>query len=101
MTKKSIIIREKKRKFLINKYFKIRLNLKKKISSSKTSSFNRWKAIIKLQLLPRDSSYIRSKNRCAITGRPHGFLRKFGLSRIKFREFACKGYIPGLKKSSW
>ncbi len=101
MTKKSIIIREKKRKLLINKYYKIRLNLKKIISNSNTSNINRWKAIVKLQLLPKDSSYIRSKNRCLLTGRPHGYLRKFGLSRIKFREFAFKGYIPGLKKSSW
>ncbi len=101
MTKKSIIMREKKRRFLINKYFRKRLTLKKIISNNKTSNVNRWKAIIKLQLLPKDSSYIRSKNRCIITGRPHGYLRKFGLSRIKFREFASKGYIPGLKKSSW
>ncbi len=101
MTKKSIIVREKKRKYLINKFYKKRLFLKKIISSNKTTNINRWKAIIKLQLLPRDSSYIRSRNRCNITGRSRSYIRKFGLSKMKFREFASNGYIPGLKKSSW
>ncbi len=101
MAKKSIIIREKKRKFLINKFFKKRVYLKKIISNLNTSNLDRWKSIVKLQSLPRDSSYVRSRNRCNITGRSYSYMRKFGLSRIKFREFACKGYIPGLKKSSW
>lgn len=100
MTKKSIIIRQKKRKFLINKFYKKRILLKKIISNINTSNIERWNAIVKLQLLPRDSSYIRSRNRCNLTGRPHSYIRKFGLSRIKFREFAAKGYIPGIKKSS-
>ncbi len=101
MTKKSIIVRENKRLFLIKKFFLRRKKLKKIISSNKTSNIERWKAIVKLQSLPRDSSIIRHRNRCKLTGRPHAYLRKFGLSRMKFREFAVKGYIPGLKKSSW
>ncbi len=101
MTKKSIIARENKRSFLIKKFYFKRIKLKKIISNSRTSNKDRWKAIIKLQSLPRNSSIVRHRNRCMLTGRPHAFLRKFGLSRIKFREFAVKGDIPGLKKSSW
>ncbi len=101
MTKKSIIARENKRSFLIKKFFFKRKELKKIISSNKTSNIKRWKAIVKLQSLPRNSSVVRHRNRCKLTGRPHAYLRKFGLSRLKFREFAVKGYIPGLKKSSW
>ena len=58
-------------------------------------------AALKLQQLPRDSSKSRQQNRCNITGRPHGYLRKFGLSRIKLREAAMRGEVPGLKKASW
>ncbi len=101
MTKKSIIIRENKRIKLIKKYYYIKLKLKRIISNIKSSSKERWNAIIKLQSLPRNSSICRHRNRCKLTGRSHGYLRKFGLSRIKFREFAVKGDIPGLKKSSW
>ncbi len=101
MTKVSIIMRQEKRKKLINKYFNIRLKLKKIISNNNTSNLDRWRSIKKLQSLPKDSSYIRSRNRCNITGRSYSYIRKFGLSRIKFREFASKGYIPGLRKSSW
>ncbi len=101
MTKKSILAREKKRKILAKKFYLIRMKLKKIISNINISNKDRWKAVIKLQSLPRDSSIIRQRNRCRQTGRSHGFLRKFGLSRIKFREFAVNGDIPGLKKSSW
>ncbi len=101
MTKKSILAREKKRKILSKKFYSIRMKLKKIISNVNISNKDRWKAVIKLQSLPRDSSIIRQRNRCRQTGRSHGFLRKFGLSRIKFREFAVNGDIPGLKKSSW
>ncbi len=101
MTKKSIIIREYKRSILIKKFFLKRLKLKKIISSIKSSNKERWKAIVKLQSLPKNSSICRHRNRCKLTGRPHGYLRRFGLSRIKFREFAVNGDIPGLKKSSW
>ncbi|MCH2456063.1 MAG: 30S ribosomal protein S14, partial [Idiomarina sp.] len=65
------------------------------------SDEERWEAVLKLQKLPRDASPSRQRNRCRITGRPHGILRKFGMSRIKVREMAMRGEIPGLKKASW
>ncbi len=101
MSKKSIIMREKKRIFLIKKFFLIRLKLRKIICDKNSSYEDKWKASIKLQSLPRDSNICRHRNRCSQTGRANGYIRKFGLSRIKFREFAARGDIPGLKKSSW
>lgn len=101
MTKESVKAREIKRLKLINKYFKQRLFLKKVIANTRLSREKRWNAVLKLQTLPRDSSPSRMRNRCQQTGRPHAFLRKFGLSRIKFREAAMRGEIPGLRKSSW
>ncbi|QJC37371.1 30S ribosomal protein S14 [Enterobacteriaceae endosymbiont of Donacia thalassina] len=101
MAKESIKARELKRIKLGKKFFLKRKKLKKIISDINTSDKSRWDAIFKLQSLPRDSSLSRQRNRCKITGRPHAFLRKFGLSRIKLREAAMKGDIPGLKKSSW
>ena len=93
--------REVKRAKLVEKFFEKRAALKAIISDVKSTDDARWEAVLKLQQLPRDSSPIRQRNRCNITGRPHGFLRKFGLSRIKVREHAMKGEIPGLKKASW
>lgn len=101
MTKKSIKIRNIKREKLIKKFFAKRLKLKNIISNLNTSNEDRWNAIIKLQTLPRDSSFSRLRNRCRQTGRANGFLRKFGMSRIKVRESAMRGEIPGLKKASW
>ncbi len=101
MAKKSIIAREKKRSLLIKKYFNKRLKLRKIISGKNFSKNEKWNAIVSLQSLPKDSCICRHRNRCIITGRSKGYLRKFGLSRIKFREFAVRGDIPGLKKSSW
>jgi len=101
MSKKSIKERNLKRIKLVNKFFKKRRELKSMILDVNISEKDRWDAVIKLQKLPRDSSPSRRRNRCRQTGRPHGFLRKFGLSRIKLREFAMRGEIPGLKKSSW
>jgi small subunit ribosomal protein S14 len=66
-----------------------------------TDDEDRWAAVLKLPELPRDSSPSRQRNRCNGTGRPHGYLRKFGLSRIKLREAAMRGEVPGLKKASW
>ncbi|MGP1931050.1 MAG: 30S ribosomal protein S14, partial [Arsenophonus sp. ET-DL12-MAG3] len=86
---------------LIKKFFIKRVELKTIISAINTSNEDRWNAVLKLQTLPRDSSPSRRRNRCRQTGRPHGFLRKFGLSRIKVRESAMRGEIPGLKKASW
>ncbi|MXP56559.1 30S ribosomal protein S14 [Pantoea sp. Mhis] len=101
MTKKSIKVREIKRMKLSVKFFEKRVELKSIIADVNTSDKDRWNAILKLQLLPRDSSPSRQRNRCRQTGRPHGFLRKFGLSRIKVREAAMRGEIPGLRKASW
>ncbi|QJC34153.1 30S ribosomal protein S14 [Enterobacteriaceae endosymbiont of Donacia cinerea] len=101
MAKESIKARELKRIKLGKKFFLKRIKLKKIISDINTSDKLRWNAVFKLQSLPRDSSLSRQRNRCKLTGRPHAFLRKFGLSRIKLREAAMKGDIPGLKKSSW
>ncbi|MCV2506082.1 MAG: 30S ribosomal protein S14 [Candidatus Lightella neohaematopini] len=101
MTKKSVQARERKREILVAKFFKKREKLKKIILSNKYSYSERWNAVIKLQRLPRDSSLSRLRNRCKQTGRPHAFIRKFGLSRIRLREMAIRGEIPGLRKSSW
>lgn len=101
MAKKSMKAREVKREKLADKYAAKRRELKAIISDVKTSDEDRWDAVLKLQQLPRDASPSRQRNRCNITGRPHGFLRKFGLSRIKVRELMMKGEIPGLKKASW
>ena len=92
--------REVKRVKLADKFFAKRAELKAIISDVNASDEDRWNAVLKLQSLPRDSSPSRQRNRCRQTGRPHGFLRKF-VSRIKVREAAMRGEIPGLKKASW
>ena len=89
MSKKSVIARQKKRERLVALYAERRAQLK---------ADGEWMA---LSLLPRDSSPVRLKNRCKLTGRPKGYIRKFGVSRIKFRELALAGRIPGVKKASW
>ncbi|AMA64765.1 30S ribosomal protein S14 [Candidatus Arsenophonus lipoptenae] len=101
MAKQSIKVRNIKREQLSKKFFAKRKELKDIISNVNSLSEDRWNAILKLQTLPRDSSPSRLRNRCRQTGRSHGFLRKFGLSRIKVRESAMRGEIPGLKKASW
>jgi small subunit ribosomal protein S14 len=83
MAKESMKAREAKRAKLVAKYAEQRAALKTVISSVDSSDEERWEAVLKLQKLPRDSSSSRQRNRCRVTGRPHGFLRKFGLSRIK------------------
>ena len=100
MAKKSMIEREKKRKFLVIKYAKKRMSYKEDI---KKSSFLEEKLEIhrKLQRLPRNSAHVRLHNRCLITGRPKGFYRSFGLSRHLLREMAHKCLLPGVTKSSW
>lgn len=101
MAKTSMIEREKKRAKAVEKYAKKRAELKAKISSPGATDEERWAATIALQKLPRNSSPSRQHNRCGVTGRPHGFYRKFGLGRNKLREYAMKGDIPGLVKASW
>ena len=101
MAKNSMKAREATRTKLVAKYAEKRAALKTTISSVHSSEEERWDAVLKLQSLPRDSSPSRQRNRCNVTGRPHGFLRKFGMSRIKVREAAMRGEIPGLRKASW
>ncbi|MFT2110340.1 30S ribosomal protein S14 [Marinomonas sp. 2405UD68-3] len=101
MAKISMIQREAKRTKLVEKYAEKRAALKAIISDVNASDDEKWEATLKLQALPRDSSSSRQRNRCQITGRPHGVYRKFGLSRIKLREAAMRGDVPGLKKASW
>ena len=101
MAKKSMIERERKREKLVKRYTAKRAELKKIIRDLTTSDQERAVAVAKLNSLPRDSSSSRLRNRCAITGRPHGVYRKFGLGRNKLREAAMNGEIPGLTKASW
>ena len=96
-----MIARELKREKLVKKHAKKRSELKEIISSEEASFEEKMSAVEALQLLPRDSSPARQRNRWRITGRPHGFYRKFGLSRNKLREAAMRGDVPGLVKASW
>ena len=101
MAKQSMINREEKRTKTVAKYAKVRAELKAAIKNSGASDEDRWAATLKLQSLPRDASPVRQRNRCALTGRPHGYFRKFGLSRIKLREAVMRGDVPGVVKASW
>lgn len=93
--------REIKRKKLAKQYAKKRAALKKQVMDKTVTIEERFAAQLELNGLPRDSSQSRYRNRCAVTGRPRGFYRKFKLSRIVLRELAAFGQIPGLTKSSW
>ena len=101
MAKKSMIERERKRARLVAKYAARRARLKEIIRSPQSSDAERVEALEKLQALPRNASPVRLRNRCEITGRPHGYYRKFGLGRNKLREATMRGEIPGLSKASW
>ena len=101
MAKKSMIERELKRAKLVKRHATKRAELKKIIRNLQSSDEERAAAVAKLSAMPRDSSLSRKRNRCAITGRPHGVYRKFGLARNKLREAAMRGEIPGLTKASW
>ena len=101
MAKKSMIAREAKRVKCVTKYSKKRDLIKEVIKSSTATLEEKAAACDKLQALPRDSSPVRLRNRCNLTGRPHGYYRKFGLSRNKLREAAMRGDVPGLVKASW
>ena len=101
MAKKSMIAREAKRARTVAKFAEKRAKLKEIISSSSASDDDKWDAQITLQKMPRDASPSRQRRRCQVTGRPNGVYRKFGLSRIKLREAAMRGDVPGLVKSSW
>lgn len=101
MAKKSMVERELKRTQLVKKYAAKRAAFKSIIQDVNASDEERFEATLKLQQLPRDSSPVRQRNRCRITGRPHGYYNKFGLGRNKLREAAMRGDVPGLRKSSW
>ena len=101
MAKTSAIQRNLKRIRLANKFFKKRQQLKKIINNKKLPLDERFQAQLKLAKLPRNSAKIRIRNRCEISGRPHGVYRKLKISRIALRELASKGVIPGMTKSSW
>jgi len=101
MAKVSMINREKKRAKLVRKYADKRAELKAIVSDPEVGFEEKQDAMFSLQKLPRDSSEVRKRNRCAISGRPRGFYRKFGLARNKLREAAMRGDVPGLRKASW
>ena len=101
MAKTSLINREQKRRDTVKKHAAKRTELLAVIRNAKASDEERAEARDKLQALPRNASPVRLRNRCALTGRPRGYFRKFGLARNKLREIAMRGEIPGLTKASW
>jgi small subunit ribosomal protein S14 len=101
MAKLALINRDVKRNALVKKYAKKREALTAIIGNQRISDEERLAARLKLQQLPRNANPTRLRNRCAITGRPRGFFRKFGLGRNKLREYAMRGEIPGVVKASW
>lgn len=101
MAKLSLINRDIKRVKLAEKFSAKRAALKAIIDDSSKSDEERYEARLKLQQLPRNANPTRQRNRCAITGRPRGVFRKFGLARNKLRDLAMKGEIPGVTKGSW
>jgi len=101
MAKKSMIARETKRAKTVQKYAVKRAELKRIISSPQSTQDEVEAAQKALQNMPRNASAIRMRNRCSITGRPHGYYRKFGLCRNKLREATMRGDVPGLVKASW
>ncbi|MEX2470426.1 MAG: 30S ribosomal protein S14 [Pseudohongiellaceae bacterium] len=101
MAKASMIAREKKRARTVEKFAAKRAELKAVLKDPNSGDEEKWDAQIRLQKMPRDASPVRARNRCQLTGRPHGVYRKFGLCRNKLREAAMRGDVPGLTKASW
>lgn len=101
MAKVSMLERERKRTELVAKYAEKRAELRTMIKSTDTPFEEKLEAIKQLSSLPRDSSPVRQRNRCQVSGRPRGYYRKFGLSRNKLREATMRGDVPGLRKASW
>jgi small subunit ribosomal protein S14 len=101
MAKLALINREEKRAKLVAKYAAKRAALTAIIDNGRLSDEERMAARLKVQQLPRNANPSRQRNRCALTGRPRGVFRKFGLCRNKLREFAMRGEVPGMTKSSW
>jgi small subunit ribosomal protein S14 len=101
MAKLALINRDKKRRELVKKFKGKRAALLETINNQKAPDEEREAARVKLQLLPRNASPVRLRNRCSITGRPRGVYRKFGLGRSKLRDFIMRGEVPGVIKASW
>ena len=101
MAKKSVINRNDKRRETVKKFAAKRKALQDAANNQALSLEERYEARLKLQKLPRNSSPVRVRNRCALTGRPRGVFRKFGLARAKLRDIAMRGEIPGIIKASW
>ncbi|MFO7286522.1 MAG: 30S ribosomal protein S14 [Gammaproteobacteria bacterium] len=101
MAKKSVLIRNERRRKVVERYAAKRAELKRIIKDPRSSDEEKMAAQAKLQSLPRDASPVRLRNRCAISGRAHGYFRRFGLARNKLREATMRGEIPGLSKASW
>ncbi|MBA0902604.1 MAG: 30S ribosomal protein S14 [Candidatus Nitrotoga sp.] len=101
MARAAVINREHKRRDTVKKYATKRAELTAIITNAQLSDEERYNARQKLQVLPRNSSPVRLRNRCSLTGRPRGVYSKFGLGRIKLREFVMRGEVPGVIKASW
>jgi small subunit ribosomal protein S14 len=101
VAKQSMINRETKRARIVERYAAKRAALRETLGDPSVGDEQRREARRQLQALPRDASPVRLHNRCRLTGRPHGFYRKFGLARNKLREAAMRGDVPGLHKASW
>ena len=101
MAKKGKIEKNDKRRALVAKYAERRRELVKVLKEVDATPDEKRQAMSKLQAMPRDSSAVRYRNRCQMSGRPRGFIGKFGISRIAFREMSLEGMIPGVRKSSW
>lgn len=101
MAKKSLVHRNNKRLILAKKYEAKRKAIFAIINDTNSTDEERFQARLKLQTIPRNAVPVRQRRRCAITGRPRGTFRKFGLARIKIREIAMRGEIPGVVKASW
>jgi len=101
MAKKSMIERQNRRLKTVKRYAAKREELKRVLGSPSSTDDEKRQAQARLQALPRDASPVRLRNRCSISGRPHGYYRKFGLARNKLREATMRGEIPGLSKASW
>ena len=101
MAKKGLVNKNERRKVIVAKYATRRAELKELVRNPKTSDEDREMALAAQQKLPRDASPTRIRNRCAVSGRPRGYVGKFGLSRIALRQLAHEGELPGVTKSSW
>ncbi|MCY4573218.1 MAG: 30S ribosomal protein S14 [Gemmatimonadetes bacterium] len=101
MAKKGKLQKNDRRAHLVEKYAETRAQLRRVMKDPGATLDEKREAMARLQALPRDSAAVRYRNRCQMTGRPRGFIRKFGISRIALREMSLHGLIPGVRKSSW